>query len=173
MPLKHGLRLLNIGLAVVMLLVSVRAFISLKEEKEKVEMFVFIPAAVGEEEINAIEEEIREYPETTVLGFISPEEAVDIWADIPSRREILEAIGPVPFPSFFRVKLTRSVTPRRLAGALRHLRQIPGIQAVEYGGEKTVADLLRLRKNGYVFGLFFLASLVNILDHLFPVRRKK
>lgn len=124
----------------------------------------FLDKDISEEQLKAVEEELEQSPLVLETTFVSAEQAVDKFREkFPELQAIIENIKINPFPPSIETTFKeKSITFREASGLITRIKNMPGIEDVQFNQEwvDRVNAFSRLAKavGFFLGGILVLAS---------------
>lgn len=137
---------------------------------ERVQVTVYFDKELNAPEQSALREKILALPGASRVSYVSREEALKRFKErLRGQETILEGVGPEVLPTSFEITLKRaSRDTRNVEGFVSALKQIPGIEEVQYGEEwvrRFNSFLNFMRLLGALLGGFLVVAVVFIVSN--------
>lgn len=136
----------------------------------RLEVTAYLKDGVSSESRAALEEEIKRFPETKGVSYLSKEEAMaSLKKELGGDSSLLDGLDGNPLPASFIIKLKDSFqNPAGIKGVTGKLKGVNSIDDLQYGGEwmdRFSALLSTIKLGGIVFGVVLILSTMLIVSN--------
>lgn len=142
----NALTVLTISLALLVLstfvLITFNIDLTLKEWSRGFGLLVYLKDNLSDEEESSLREYFKKDSDIIEINYISKEQALkELGQTFKDMKPVFEGLEENPLPSSFELKLKmEALEPSLIKDKAEHIRQIPGVEDVQYG-EKWLSSL--------------------------------